>query len=122
MKKVFILIRRTGCYEYTEYAVCAYPTKAKADAARDRAEAEWRAAEEAVPDTLEYPEDGASDAEWDKWERRRDRGWKRFRSMLTVDPAAAPEGAWNSPESPDYFVWEVPFAASVDTHPKGRDA
>jgi hypothetical protein len=108
-----VVTRRVGSYEYTETLVVGFPTEAEATRFIIEAEDEWRAAVDAVPDTLDYPEDNAPDAAWKTWTRRRKRAWKRFRGMLTCDPEAAPDGEWASPDEPTYYAQVVPLFASA---------
>jgi hypothetical protein len=110
---VTIVVRRTGTYELTDTLVRALGSAIEATAFEEQAGREWALAAAAVPDTLDYPHDGASDGAWKRWEVRRERAWKRFREMLTCDPDAAPTGAWQSPEEPSYHHIIVPFAASA---------
>lgn len=107
--KVHVVIRSVGAYERDETPIHAFGT---AKAARDfakRAEREWAAATAAVADVDDYPPDGAPDEAWEKWARRRNRAWGRFRSYLTCDKAAAPANEWSSPDEPSYFVCRVRF-------------
>lgn len=105
----FVVTRRVGSYEYTDTMVHAFYTEAEATDYSVKAKAEWCAAVEAVPE-LDYPADNSPDAEWEEWERRREADWVQFRGLLSCDPGAAPEGAWQSPDEPDYFVSSVPLA------------
>lgn len=113
MSAVFILVRQTGCYDdYRETPIAAFRSQKKADAGREKAQQEWVAAVEAHPATP-YPPDDCSDAEWEAWEATMEAIWQAFKADLTVDPGAAPDGAWGTPDSDtEYSVWRVPFAGT----------
>lgn len=110
---VHVLVRLIGHYEQQETLVRAYTIKSHAESDRLVADEQWRDAIERVGDNLDYPDEPASEEDWAKWERRRNRAWAKFRRLLTIDPGAAPVRTWSSPEEPRYFLCEVPLATQA---------
>lgn len=100
--RVFVLVRVTG--EYSDRRECLLFAVTDEDRAKqmvlDAAE-EWRCAN-AIHPTPDWPDANAEDAAYDTFREKVAARNASFKSLLTVDPDAAPEGEWASTEEPYY--------------------